>query len=69
LPLIKKDINLTLLAAICLEFHRNSSDGIFYLSVRKAREAMPDLSVQGVHNKFRTLAYYGVIEEVEKGIL
>ncbi len=39
------------------------------MSVRKANELLPHLSIQTINNKMRYLQAFGIIEEVLKGSL
>ena len=69
LPMKRIDKHTQFLANICLELHRLSCGGAFHLAVRKANEFIPSLSPQSINNKLRTLTFFGVLEEIEKGQL
>ena len=64
--------DLRILASLCYHLQRiafRKKERSFPLSVRKAREVLPHLSVQTINNKMRYLQAYGIIKEVKKGTL
>ena len=70
----KSNEDLRVLAKLCFHLqqyakHDINSGNLFPLSVRKANELLPHLSIQTINNKMRYLQAFGIIEEVLKGSL
>jgi hypothetical protein len=66
--------DLRTLASLCFHLqqvalHNGERGNSFPLSVRKANEVLPHLSIQTISNKMRYLQAYGIIKEVKKGTL
>jgi hypothetical protein len=64
--------DLRILASLCFHLQHvafEKKEKSFPLSVRKAREVLPHLSIQTISNKMRYLQAYGIIKEVKKGTI
>ena len=66
--------DLRTLASLCFHLqqvalHNGQRRNSFPLSVRKANEVLPHLSIQTISNKMRYLQAYGIIKEVKKGTI
>jgi len=67
--ILRCNSELVKLASLCYQLHliSDENNGEFYLSVRKANEILPDLSIRAVHKKMRYLQACNIIMETQKG--